>query len=102
MSVIKQEADPSIKEEEASENLMCSLYLSHYDAIHSWAFNSLDIVKGQLIPLCFPIFVHWYVYSTASALFSHPSLAILTSFPSILKRKNLNLSFGTIGSLISM
>lgn len=51
------EVSDSIKSED--EHLLCSQYLSQYDALHSWAFNSLDIIKEELIPLCFPLFVHW-------------------------------------------
>lgn len=57
---MKEEADTQ-NTEKTQDSSLCSQYLSHYDAVHSWAFNSLDIVKGQLIQLCFPIFVHWYV-----------------------------------------
>ncbi len=36
-----------------------SCYFTGYDSIRSWAVNSIDIVKPQLLSLCFPIFVHW-------------------------------------------
>lgn len=36
-----------------------SCYFFGYDSIRSWAVNSIDIVKPQLLSLCFPIFVHW-------------------------------------------
>lgn len=36
-----------------------SSYFTGYDSIRSWAVNSIDIVKPQLLSLCFPIFVHW-------------------------------------------
>lgn len=36
-----------------------SCYFTGYDSIRAWAVNSIDIVKPQLLSLCFPIFVHW-------------------------------------------
>ena len=36
-----------------------SSYFTGYDSIRAWAVNSIDIVKPQLLSLCFPIFVHW-------------------------------------------
>lgn len=36
-----------------------SSYFTGYDSIRSWAVNSIDIVKPQLLSLCFPVFVHW-------------------------------------------
>ena len=34
-------------------------YLECYDMYRSWAVDSIDILKGELLSLCFPIFVHW-------------------------------------------
>eukprot|EP01032_Pedospumella_encystans_P028878 gene28878-32614_t len=38
-----------------------SSYFTGYDNIRSWAVNSIDIVKPQLLSLCFPVFVHCYL-----------------------------------------
>lgn len=35
------------------------LYYESYDTVLSWAMNSIDLVKTQLLSLCFPLFVHW-------------------------------------------
>ena len=35
------------------------LYYHSYDAVRSWAINSIDLVKTQLLSLCFPLFIHW-------------------------------------------
>lgn len=35
------------------------MYITNYDSLRSWALSSLDIIKPQLISLCFPVFVHW-------------------------------------------
>ena len=34
-------------------------YFDGYDLMRTWAVNSIDIVKAQLLAICFPIFVHW-------------------------------------------
>ena len=34
-------------------------YFNGYDLVRSWAANSIDIVKTELLALTFPIFVHW-------------------------------------------
>ena len=31
-----------------------------YDAVRSWALDSIDFAKPQLLAITFPIFVHWY------------------------------------------
>lgn len=35
------------------------LYTNSYDAMKSWIINSIDLVKSQLLAICFPIYVHW-------------------------------------------
>jgi hypothetical protein len=34
-------------------------YFNGYDSLRTWAVNSVDMVKNQLLSVCFPIFVHW-------------------------------------------
>lgn len=36
-----------------------SLYSSGYDDLRSWALSSLEMVKGELLAVCYPVFVHW-------------------------------------------
>ena len=38
-----------------------SLYSGGYDYYRSWALNSLDAVKNELLSLCFPLFVCSYI-----------------------------------------
>ena len=38
-----------------------SLYTTGYDALRSWAISSLEMVKAELLGVCFPVFVHWWV-----------------------------------------
>lgn len=35
------------------------VYLECYDLYRSWALESIDIIKGELLSLCFPLFAHW-------------------------------------------
>lgn len=41
------------------KNKDVGVYAKEYDTFRSWAVDSIDIVKPQLLSLCFPIFVHW-------------------------------------------
>lgn len=34
-------------------------YIHAYDSYYSWAVHSMDVIKLELLSLCFPIFVHW-------------------------------------------
>jgi len=36
-----------------------SLYSTGYDDLRSWALSSLEMVKVELLAVCFPVFVHW-------------------------------------------
>jgi len=40
------------------------VYSQSYAAFKQWAMNSMDIVRTELLSLCFPIFVHWLVHSS--------------------------------------
>ena len=35
------------------------LYINSYDIYRTWALNSIDVVKAELLSLCFPLFTHW-------------------------------------------
>lgn len=37
------------------------LYNEGYDSFRSWTCNSLDMVKTELLSVCFPLFVYWFV-----------------------------------------
>ena len=36
-----------------------NLYFEGYEQIRNWALYSLDIVKPQLLSICFPLFIYW-------------------------------------------
>jgi hypothetical protein len=38
-----------------------AVYIECYDMYRSWALQSIDIIKGELLSICFPLFAHWYV-----------------------------------------
>ena len=52
------EPEPVQEKEELSIDMM---YVHAYDTYYSWALQSMDLIKSELLSLCFPIFVHWYV-----------------------------------------
>ena len=35
------------------------VYSECYDLYRSWAIQSIDVLKGELLSLCFPLFTHW-------------------------------------------
>ena len=37
------------------------VYQSSYGSLRSWACNSLESIKAEILSLCFPIFVHCYI-----------------------------------------
>ena len=43
---------------EKYQDNLCDAYSNSYDMFRLWAFNSLDKFKFELIPFCFPLFVH--------------------------------------------
>lgn len=46
---------------ESFEGGICQAYFHAYDCYRHWACNSLDNVKSELISVCYPLFVNWYV-----------------------------------------
>lgn len=36
-----------------------AIYSECYGSYRSWALQSIDILKGELLSLCFPLFVFW-------------------------------------------
>ena len=43
------------------DSLWTRLYSEGYNKFYSWAVNTLDVVKPELMALCFPLFVQCYI-----------------------------------------